>query len=84
MTNAPVSNLEASCQSTRASKTLAITQLVAGFNATDFDHVRFPFMASQARDSREHILNITMAPVLAFDLGDRRNIPRAKSFSLCW
>ena len=32
------------------------------------DHVRGPFMALDEGNSLEHILNISMAPILAFDL----------------
>lgn len=35
-------------------------------------------MAAQTGDGREHIFNITMAPILTLDLRDRRDVARAE------
>lgn len=34
------------------------------------DHNRAPFVALQMRDCRKYILNVSMPPILALDLGD--------------
>src|SRR5947208_1339503 len=39
-------------------------------NTANLDHHRLPLVTSQAGDCRQHILNVSMAPVLAFDSRD--------------
>ena len=53
-----------------------VAQPVAKIHA--LDHHRRPLVSLETRDRLEHVLYIAMAPVVAFDLGDRGDVPSSK------
>jgi hypothetical protein len=78
----PASSLEASCQNIRAAidKPLHICHAYESY----LDHHGLPLVALQARDRSEHVFDISMAPVLALNSGDRSTPFISTSICFCF
>ena len=48
------------------------------------DHHRGPFLAVEEEERLEHILNVSMSPIVTFDLGDRRDVSSTERCGLAW
>ena len=63
-----MSNRVASCQSTHATQKVSRDSHCNVAIWIYLDHVALPLMSFQARDRREHVFNVAMSPVFAFNL----------------